>query len=34
MNRLTDELADLFEESNRLQEEIKSKLTAIGFWNK
>lgn len=31
MKRLTSELAGLFEESNSLQEEIKDKLSAIGF---
>lgn len=31
MNRLTTELAGLFEESHRLEDEIKRKLAAIGY---
>lgn len=31
MNRLTKELGELFEESNRLEKEIKTQLGAIGF---
>ena len=31
MKRLTSELGDLFEESIRLQEEIRKKLGAIGY---
>ena len=30
MTRLTDEIAKCFEESNRLQEQIKKNLEAIG----
>ena len=31
MKRLTTELAILFDESNKLQEDIKDKLSAIGY---
>lgn len=31
MTRLTKELGEVFEESNRLQEQIKKNLEAIGF---
>lgn len=31
MQRLTSELSDLFQESHRLEEEIKKQLSSIGF---
>lgn len=31
MGRLTSELSDMFAKSHELEDEIKSKLTAIGF---
>ena len=31
MDRLTSELADMFNESHRLEEEIRKKLGAIGY---